>query len=99
MSTQCFKGLLPKNLMLDDAFNPLNKKVEEYRKITQLSIDFFQMVQRIFDLQYNQYEKSLESIDFEEDVLPDYYIEYLDVFEEISSQTKIFNEKVSGSFK
>ncbi len=82
---QGFKGLLPRNLLADDAFTPINRKTQEYRKITQLNMDFFQTIQRIYDSLYSQLEKNLEAMDLDGESLPDYYIEFIDVFEDISS--------------
>ena len=46
---QGFKGLIPKQLLSDEAFQPIFKKAEEQRKATQLCIDFFQMISKFFE--------------------------------------------------
>jgi hypothetical protein len=48
-------------------------------------MDFFQTIQRIYDSLYSQLEKNLEAMDLDGESLPDYYIEFIDVFEDISS--------------
>ena len=39
-----FKGLIARQLLSDESFQPINKKAEDYRKSTQISIDFFQQI-------------------------------------------------------
>lgn len=45
---QGFKNLMKISLFSDDSFQPLMKKNEEYRKVTQLSIDHFQSIAKNF---------------------------------------------------
>lgn len=45
---QGFKGLIPKQIMNDEAFQPIFRKAEEQRKATQLCIDFFQLITKFF---------------------------------------------------
>lgn len=44
MATQGYKHLIKISLFADDSFQPLLKKSDDYRKITQVSIDHFQMI-------------------------------------------------------
>lgn len=44
MATQGYKNLIKISLFADDSFQPLLKKSDDYRKITQVSIDHFQMI-------------------------------------------------------
>lgn len=46
---QGFKGLIPKQLLADEAFQPIFKKAEDQRKATQLCIDFFQLISKFFE--------------------------------------------------
>lgn len=46
MSVQGFKNLMKTTLFNDDSFQPLLKKNEEYRKVTQLSIDHLQIISK-----------------------------------------------------
>ena len=48
MSAQGFKNLLKISLFNDDSFQPLLKKNEEYRKVTQLAIDHLQAISKNF---------------------------------------------------
>lgn len=38
---QSFKGLLPRQVLTDDAFLPIHKKAEDHRKAAQVCLDFF----------------------------------------------------------
>ncbi len=52
---QGFKNLLPRNLLTDDAFQPLIKKADEHRKTTQISVEHFQMIYKNFETYYSTY--------------------------------------------
>lgn len=45
---QGFKGLLPRQALTDDAFQPIYKKAEDYKKAAQWCIDFFQQINKFF---------------------------------------------------
>lgn len=44
-----FKGLLPRQLLSDESFQPIIKKAEDYRKVTQVSIDYYQQINKILE--------------------------------------------------
>lgn len=45
---QGFKGLVPRPVLTDEAFQPIQKKAEEHRKAAQICIDFFQQINKFF---------------------------------------------------
>lgn len=45
---QGFKGLLPRQVLSDEAFLPIYKKAEDHRKAAQMCIDFFQQINKFF---------------------------------------------------
>lgn len=65
MSVQGFKNLMKISLFNDDSFQPLLKKNDEYRKITQLSIDHFQGIAKNYESFEGAYNKILSEYDQE----------------------------------
>jgi len=57
MSVQGFKNLIKTSLFTDDSFQPLLKKADEYRKITQISIDHFQSIVKNLESHEVSYHK------------------------------------------
>jgi hypothetical protein len=49
MSVQGFKGLIKTTLFTDDSFQPLLKKSDEYRKITEIALHHFQNIIKNFE--------------------------------------------------
>lgn len=45
---QIYKNLLPKNVLQDDAFALLSRKIEEYRKITTQSTELTTNIKKPF---------------------------------------------------
>lgn len=49
MAVQGFKNLIKTTLFTDDSFQPLLKKSDEYRKITQVALLHFQLIVKNFE--------------------------------------------------
>ena len=60
---QGFKGLIPKQLLVDEAFQPIIKRAEDQRKATQLCIDFFQLISKFFGSYSGNLTKTLGEFD------------------------------------
>ena len=48
MSTTNFKNLIKTNLFTDDSFQPLLKKSDEYRKVTQQALQHYHSILKNF---------------------------------------------------
>jgi len=66
MSVQGYKNLVRSTLFTDDCFQPLLKKSDEYRRITQISIDHFQSMVKNFESSEQGYNKLL--FDYDQDI-------------------------------
>ena len=103
MTSQGFKNLIKITLFADDSFQPLLKKSDDYRKITQTSIDHFQMIVKNyenFDVLVTKYLKDYEQeIEQSELNLPQYYYEYIQLYRNIHSEQKSLTEKYTNNFK
>ena len=63
MSTNNFKNLIKTNLFTDDSFQPLLKKSDEYRKMTQTAMQHYQSLLKNFESYEVMHEKIL--VDYE----------------------------------
>ena len=95
---QGFKGLIPKNLLLDQAFQPLFKKAEDQRKATQLCIDFFQLIAKFFDSYSGNLSKLVSDYESSQTGMVYYETSCL-LFENISKETMNLTQNTKGSFK
>lgn len=59
---QGFKNLLPRNILTDEAFNPILKKTEDFRKLTQQSTDLAASIQKVFESQSITNQKIITQI-------------------------------------
>lgn len=46
---QGVKGLISRSVLSDESFAPVFKKAEEHRRATQLCIDYFQQINKIYE--------------------------------------------------
>lgn len=103
MSVQGFKNLINRSLLNDDSFQPLLKKSDQYRRLTQGSIDYFQLISRNFETFSITFDKSLfdlyEELESSTVTIPQYYHEYIQLFRNMNAELKMFSDKVSNNFK
>lgn len=55
MSVQGFRNLIKTSLFSDDSFQPLLKRSDEYRKVTQVALLHFQNIIKNFESFENSY--------------------------------------------
>lgn len=103
MSIQGYRNLIKSNLFNDDSFQPLLKRSDEYRKTTQVALIHFQGINKNFEGFQSAFEKLI--VDFEEDVeiseisVPQYYQKYIQLYRNIWSQQKSFDDKLGNNLK
>lgn len=95
---QGFKGLIPKHLLSDEAFQPIFRKAEDQRKATQLCIDFFQLISKFFDSYSGTLIKLVSEYEsFETGIV--YYQTSCLLFDNIGKETSNLTQNTKGSFK
>ena len=67
------KGLIPKQVLNDQAFLPVYKKAEEHKKAAQICIDFFQQINKFFQNFSGAIEKCVQDCDIQ-NVQANYYL-------------------------
>ena len=95
---QGFKGLIPKQLITDEAFQPIFKKAEDQRKATQLCIDFFQLISKFFDAYSASMAKNVAELESSDSGTSFYQLSYF-LIKNVSKETANLASNSKGSFK
>lgn len=100
---QGFKNLLPRQLLNDDSLQPIVKKSDQHRKITQSCLEHFFNIYKNVELFSQSFEEQVFELHHEltitQNKLPNYYLEVIQLFKNINVEVKIFSEKSNGSYR
>lgn len=100
---QGFKNLLPRQLLSDDSVQPVVKKSEQHRRVTQSCLEHFLNIYKNIEMFAQFFEGEIFQLHHEltetENKLPAYFLQLCQLFKNINVEVKIFSEKSNGSYK
>ena len=103
MSLQNFKNLIKPSLFTDESFQPLLKKAEDHKKTTQVALVHIQSIFKNFETYEGTQERLLveyeDFIDSNDINVPQYYQKYVQLFRNLWSEQKCFNERLGVNLK